>query len=64
MESTMQGIVGAAFEGAGVSIGSLVGGAVYKSKVIYNNFFIGIIRTLSILLKNASFLLVWKYDII
>jgi len=32
MESTMQGIVGAAFEGAGVSIGSLVGGAVYKSK--------------------------------
>ena len=54
----MQGIVGAAFEGAGVSIGSLVGGAVYKSKVIYNNFFIGIIRTLSILLKNASFLLV------
>jgi len=32
MGSTMQGIVGAAFEGAGVAIGSLVGGAVYKAK--------------------------------
>jgi len=29
--STMQGIVGAAFEGAGVAIGSLVGGAIYKN---------------------------------
>ena len=35
MGSTMQGIVGAAFEGAGVAIGSLVGGAVYKAKVGY-----------------------------
>jgi len=32
MEATMQGVVGAAFEGAGVAIGSLVGGAVYKAK--------------------------------
>jgi len=31
-ESTMQGIVGAAFEGLGVAIGSFVGGAVYKAK--------------------------------
>jgi len=30
-ESTMQGIVGAAFEGLGVAIGSFVGGAVYKT---------------------------------
>ena len=30
-ESTMQGIVGAAFEGLGVAIGSFVGGAVYKA---------------------------------
>ena len=30
----MQGIVGAAFEGAGVAIGSLAGGAVYKAKVV------------------------------
>lgn len=30
-ESTMQGIVGAAFEGLGVAIGSFVGGAVYKN---------------------------------
>ena len=28
----MQGIVGAAFEGLGVAIGSFVGGAVYKAK--------------------------------
>ena len=33
MGSTMQGIVGAAFEGAGVAIGSLVGGAIYESQV-------------------------------
>lgn len=32
MESTMQGIVGAAFEGAGIAIGSFTGGAVYKAK--------------------------------
>ena len=32
----MQGIVGGAFEGAGVAIGSLVGGAVYKSKVSFS----------------------------
>jgi len=30
-ESTMQGIVGAAFEGLGVAIGSFVGGAIYKN---------------------------------
>jgi len=29
--STMQGIVGAAFEGLGLAIGSLVGGAIYKN---------------------------------
>ena len=33
MGSTMQGIVGGAFEGAGVAIGSLAGGAVYKMEV-------------------------------
>ena len=31
----MQGVVGAAFEGAGVAIGSLLGGAVYKVKVTF-----------------------------
>ena len=30
----MQGIVGAAFEGAGIAIGSFTGGAVYKAKVV------------------------------
>ena len=35
MESTMQGIVGAAFEGAGIAIGSFTGGAVYKAKVLF-----------------------------
>ena len=34
-EATMQGVVGAAFEGAGVAIGSLLGGAVYKVKVTF-----------------------------
>jgi len=29
--ATMQGVVGAAFEGAGVAVGSLVGGAIYKT---------------------------------
>ena len=33
MEATMQGIVGAAFEGAGIAIGSFAGGAIYKAKV-------------------------------
>ena len=38
MGSTMQGIVGGAFEGAGVAIGSLAGGAVYKMEVkMYTN---------------------------
>jgi hypothetical protein len=36
--STMQGLVGGAFEGAGVAIGSLVGGVVYKSQVRTGHF--------------------------
>jgi len=32
MEATVQGIVGAAFEGVGVAIGSVVGGGVYESR--------------------------------
>jgi hypothetical protein len=34
----MQGLVGGAFEGAGVAIGSLVGGVVYKSQVRTGQF--------------------------
>jgi hypothetical protein len=34
----MQGLVGGAFEGAGVAIGSLAGGALYKSQARHVDF--------------------------
>ena len=46
LESTMQGIVGAAFEGLGVAVGTLVGGAVYKA--LSGRWLFGIFGFLSI----------------